>query len=138
MSTKTKEISRKWHLIDADGKTLGRLATLIAKLLMGKHLPTFSRHIDLGAGVIIINAGKIKLTGKKLEDKYYYHHSGYPGGLKEVPIKELLKKYPERIIEKAVSGMLPKNKLRAPRMRRLKVYKDEKYPHQAQKPETII
>lgn len=131
------DIQRKWHLIDAKDKVLGRLATRIAMLLMGKRKPNYTPHLDQGDFVVVINAEKVKLTGKKLQGKIYYSHSGYPGGLKEKTAEELLKKHPERVIELAVKRMLPKNKLGRKMLKRLKVYAGERHPHQAQNPHRI-
>jgi len=129
-SPKAKEIKREWHLIDAKDKILGRLATQIAQLLMGKSKPYFTRHLDCGDYVVVINAKEVKVTGKKEKQKIYYRHSGYPGGLKETPLWMLREKHPERIIIHAVSGMLPKNKLRARVLTRLKVQAEEEHPYQ--------
>ena len=128
-TTKAKEIKREWHLIDAKDKVLGRLATKIAQLLMGKNKPYFTHHLDCGDYVVVINAKEVKVTGKKEKQKIYYHHSGYPGGLKETPLWMLREKHPERIIINAVSGMLPKNKLRAGRLTRLKVQPGGEHPY---------
>jgi len=125
---------RKYYLIDARDKTLGRLATFIARLLMGKDRVDYTPHVDAGAGVIVINADKIKLTGKKVNQKVYTSYSGYPGGLKVRTLKDLLQKKPEEVIRHAVSGMLPKNKHRARRIARLKIYRGSDHPHQAQNP----
>jgi large subunit ribosomal protein L13 len=125
---------RKYYLIDAQDKTLGRLSTLIARLLMGKDRPDYTPHVDSGAGVIVINAEKIKVSGKKPEQKTYTSYSGYPGGLKVRKLKDLLQKKPEEVIRHAVSGMLPKNKHRARRLARLKIYRGPEHPHQAQNP----
>ena len=127
----------KWVVIDATGKTLGRLATKIAALLRGKHLPTYTPHVPHGYGVIVINAEKIHVTGKKLDQKVYYRHSGYPGGIKETKLKDMLKKHPEYPIYHAVKGMLPKNKLSRYLLKRLKIYAGPNHPHQAQKPEVM-
>jgi len=127
-------VNRKWWLIDANRQTLGRLASKIANILRGKNNPRFSPNRDCGDFVICINAEKIYLSGKKLKNKFYYHHSGYPGGLKKVRCDELLKKHPERLIFMAVRGMLPKNKLRAKFLSKLKVYAGPHHPHQSQKP----
>ena len=124
---KHKDIKREWHLIDAKGQVLGRLSTKIATLLMGKHKPTYSSHMDMGDCVVVINAKGIILTGKKMKDKTYKGHSGYPGGFKEVSITKLMDENPKKIIEIAVSGMLPDNRLKSPRMRRLKVFADSKH-----------
>jgi len=134
---KNEEVERKWYVVDAEGKSLGRLASQIAKILQGKHKPTYTPHVDTGDYVIVINAEKIVLTGKKLTQKKYYRHSGYPGGLKEQTAKEILEKYPERLIEKAVKGMLPKTKLGRHMFKKLKVYSGSNHPHEAQKPEKL-
>lgn len=126
---------RKWFIIDAAGIPLGRIATEAARLLRGKHKPTFTPNVDTGDHVIIINAEKLVLTGNKLNDKMYRRHSGFPGGLKEVPYKKLMQIMPERAMEHAVKGMLPHNKLGAQMYTKLKVYKGESHPHQAQQPE---
>ncbi len=131
---KPEEVEVKWYLVDAEGKTLGRLASEIAKILMGKHKPQYSPNMVLGDFVVVINADKIKVTGKKLTQKIYYRHSGYLGNLKAIPLKLMLEKHPERVIQLAVRGMLPKNKLRKRMMKRLKVYRGPEHPHQAQKP----
>lgn len=133
---KANEVERKWYVVDAAGQTLGRLASEVATLLRGKHKPIFTPHVDTGDYVIVVNADKIKLTGKKLTDKIYYHHSGYPGGLKQRTAKEMLEKRPEKMIELAVKGMLPKNRLGRRMFKKLFVYRGPEHPHQAQKPET--
>jgi large subunit ribosomal protein L13 len=125
---------RKYYLIDAEGKILGRLATFIAQLLMGKDRPDYTPHVDSGAGVIVINAEKIKVSGKKLEQKFYNRYSGYPGGLKQIRLKEMLKNRPEEVIRHAVRGMLPKNRLLKRRIARLKIYAGAEHPHLAQNP----
>ena len=132
---KPSEDQRKWHLIDAEGKTLGRLSTEIAKLLRGKHKVTFTPHVDGGDYVVVINADKIEVTGKKRDNKVYRHHTGYIGNLKEINFKKLQEKKPEEIIRLSVSGMLPKNKLRAPMMKRLRIFAGSEHTHQAQKVE---
>lgn len=132
---KPSEVQRKWHLIDAEGKTLGRLSTEIAKLLRGKHKVTFTPHVDGGDYVVVINADKIEVTGKKRDNKVYRHHTGYIGNLKEINFKKLQEKKPEEIIRLSVSGMLPKNKLRAPMMKRLRIFAGSEHTHQAQKVE---
>lgn len=132
---KPQDQERKWFIIDAEGIPLGRIATEAARLLRGKHKPTFTPNVDTGDHVIIINAKKLVLTGNKLNDKMYRRHSGYPGGLKEVPYKKLMQIMPERAMEHAVKGMLPHNKLGAQMYTKLKVYKGELHPHQAQQPE---
>ena len=133
-SAKPLEIERKWYLIDAEGKTLGRLATQVANILRGKNKPQYTPHIDTGDFVIIINAEKIKVTGKKETDKKYYRHSGFPGGLKVTSFKELMEKKPTAAIEKAVKGMLPHNTLGKEQFNKLKVYAGSEHPHEAQKP----
>ncbi len=132
---KPNEIERKWYIIDAEGKTLGRLSTEIASILRGKHKPIFTPHVDTGDYVIVINAEKVVLTGKKLEQKAYRYHTGYAGGLKEVPYSKLMEKNPEKIISLAVKGMLPKNSLGRAMFKKLKVYKGSEHKHEAQKPE---
>ncbi len=132
-----KDIKRDWCIVDATGKTLGRFASKIAHILMGKHKPNFVKHLDLGDYVIVINVDKMVLTGKKLSTKKYYHHSGYPGGLKEIVYEELMKEKPGFVLKKAVKGMLPKNKLARKMLKKLKVYSGSKHPHQAQKPKII-
>jgi large subunit ribosomal protein L13 len=133
---KAGEVTREWVVIDATDVVLGRLASHAATLLRGKHKPTFANHIDTGDFVIIVNAGKVALTGQKLEQKMAYRHSGYPGGLKAVSYEELLEKNPVRAVEKAVRGMLPKNSLGAQQLRKLKVYAGAEHPHGAQQPKT--
>jgi len=134
---KPGEIEKKWYVIDAQGKTLGRLATKIATILMGKHKPTYTPHVDTGDYVIVINADKVVLTGKKLDQKRYYWHSGYPGGLKVVTARQLLQKHPEKLVYLAVKRMLPKNTLGRHMLKKLKVYAGPEHPHQAQKPEKL-
>ncbi|WP_315512719.1 50S ribosomal protein L13 [Capnocytophaga sputigena] len=129
--------NKKWVLVDADGQTLGRLASKVAKLLRGKYKPDFTPHVDCGDNVIVINAEKINLTGNKWEDKTYLRHTGYPGGQRFTGVKQLLEKHPERIIEKAVKGMLPKTKLGAAVLRNLKVYAGAEHKQEAQQPVTI-
>lgn len=126
---------RKWYVLDAEGKVLGRLAAEAAVILRGKHKPDFTPHVNTGDHVIVINAEKVVLTGKKLQDKKYIRHSGYPGGLKVVSYETLMKTRPELAVEKAIVGMLPHNSLGADMARKLKVYKGSDHPHQAQKPE---
>jgi large subunit ribosomal protein L13 len=133
-SPKGSDITRQWHVIDASGVVLGRLASQAAVLLRGKHKPIFAPHVDTGDFVIIINAGKVALSGNKLERKRAYRHSGYPGGLRSVSYGELMEKHPERVVEKAVRGMLPKNSLGRKTLRKLKVYAGPDHPHQAQQP----
>ena len=129
--------ARDWRLVDAEGKVLGRLATEVADLLRGKNKPIYTPHVDTGDFVVVVNADKIKLTGRKWEQKVYYRHSGYPGGLKSLTAKELLEKKPEELIRHAVKGMLPKNRLGRKMLKKLKVYADNDHPHEAQKPVTI-
>lgn len=128
-SPSAKEIVRNWHLIDANGRILGRLSTEIARLLIGKHKKTYSANIDSGDFVIVVNAGQVRVTGRKEEQKIYWRHSGYPGGLKSTTLKVLRQTRPTKIIEEAVYNMLPKNRLRKDRMVRLKVYADTKHPY---------
>ncbi len=130
-------IERKWYVIDAEGKTLGRLASEAAKILRGKNKPTFTPHIDTGDYVIIVNAEKIKVSGKKLDQKIYYHHSRYVGGMKETTLREMLAKKPEKVVELAVKGMLPKGPLGRDMYRKLNVYAGPEHNHQAQKPEAL-
>ena len=129
--------NKKWVLVDADGQTLGRLASKVAKLLRGKYKPDFTPHVDCGDNVIVINAEKINLTGNKWEDKTYLRHTGYPGGQRFTGVKQLLEKHPERIIEKAVKGMLPKTRLGAAVLRNLKVYAGSEHKQEAQQPVAI-
>jgi large subunit ribosomal protein L13 len=136
-SAKPSDVTRKWYVIDAAQAPLGRTATLVATLLLGKGKPQFTQHIDTGDFVVIINAANIKVTGNKLEDKMYYRHSGYPGGLKEASLKQVLERTPERALYQAVRGMLPVNKLRDPRLARLKIHAGAEHNHAAQKPEPI-
>jgi large subunit ribosomal protein L13 len=131
---KASEIDRKWYLFDAENKTLGRFATQIARILIGKDKPQFTPHLDMGDFAVIINASKVKVTGKKFTDKIYYRHSGYPGGLKQINFRDMLAKHPERVIEMAVKRMLPKNRMQAKRMNRLLVYAGPTHRQQAQKP----
>lgn len=131
------EIDRKWFVVDADGKTLGRLATRVAMILMGKTKPQFAPHVDVGDHVIIVNASKVKLTGSKLDDKAYYRHSGYPGGIKEESAQKLLARRPDLLVERAVQGMLPKTKLGRAMIKKLKVYGGAEHPHAAQVPEPL-
>ncbi|HDN59721.1 MAG: 50S ribosomal protein L13 [Candidatus Neomarinimicrobiota bacterium] len=134
---KANEVKREWLLVDAEGKTLGRLASRIAYLLRGKHKPYFSPHLDTGDFVVVINAEKVRLTGKKAEQKTYFKHSGYLGGWRLVPFKEMIQKHPERVIQHAVWGMLPKNRLGRKIFKKLKVYRGNEHPHQAQNPRKI-
>jgi large subunit ribosomal protein L13 len=131
-STKAKDVERQWHVIDASGKTLGKLATQVANLLMGKHKPTFVPYLDAGDFVIVLNATKIRVTGKKPKQKTYYRHSGYPGGIKAETYEEMMAAHPTRVIEHAVKGMLPHNRLGRAMFKKLKVYAGDSHPHQAQ------
>ncbi|SDX90897.1 50S ribosomal protein L13 [Paenibacillus sp. CF384] len=132
---KSSEVDRKWFVIDAEGKTLGRLASEAASLIRGKHKPTFTPHVDTGDFVVVINAEKIHLTGKKLQNKMYYRHSMYQGGLKVTPAQDMIKNKPELVLEQAIYGMLPKNRLGDKMKMKLKVYAGPEHPHQAQNPE---
>lgn len=134
---KADEIERKWYLVDAEGETLGRMASRIAMILRGKNKPIYSPAVDTGDFVIVINAGKVRMTGNKLKQKFLYRHSGYPGGIKAVRYDLLMEKKPEQVIFKAVKGMLPKNKLQDKMLKRLKVFAGTNHPHEAQKPETV-
>jgi large subunit ribosomal protein L13 len=136
-STKPTDIKRKWFVVDAQGKTLGRLATRVASVLVGKHKPEFAPHMDVGDFVIVVNADKIHVTGRKLDQKKYYRHSGYPGGLTEITLRDQLVRYPTRAVELAVRGMLPKNRLGRKMLRKLKVYASPEHPHGPQKPEWL-
>lgn len=137
-SANLQDISQKWYLVDAEGQVLGRLASEVAKILRGKHKPVFTPHMDTGDNVIVINAGKIKLTGRKAEQKEYFRHSGYMGHEKFTPIGAVLAKHPERVVERAIHGMLPKSSLGRQRLRRkLRVYATATHPHAAQQP-TIL
>jgi large subunit ribosomal protein L13 len=131
------EIERKWYVVDAENKVLGRLASEIAFRLRGKHKPTFSPFMDNGDFIIVTNADKVQLTGNKLDDKKYYHHTGYMGGIKEASAKELLVKHPTELLLKAVKGMLPKNKMGRAQLKKLKVYAGAAHPHAAQQPEAL-
>jgi large subunit ribosomal protein L13 len=134
---KENEIERKWYVVDADGKVLGRLATRVASILRGKHKPTFTPHLDVGDHVVVLNAEKVHLSGRKLQDKQYRWHTGYIGGLREVSAEKMLKTHPERVIEWAVQGMLPKNRLGRAMVKKLKVYRGAAHPHQAQQPQAL-
>jgi large subunit ribosomal protein L13 len=136
-SFKTSDTRQKWHLVDADGKTLGRLATHVARLLRGKHKPEFTPNADLGDFVVVVNASKVKVTGKRQELKEYFHYTGYPGGATFEKFQEILQKHPERVIEHAVRGMLPHTRLGRSIFKKLKVYGGPEHPHKAQKPEVL-
>ena len=131
-ATKAKDVQRQWHVIDASGKTLGRLASQIARLLMGKHKPTYAPYLDTGDYVIVLNAAKVRVTGRKAKQKVYYRHSGYPGGLKATTFEQMLASHPTRVIEHAVKGMLPDTRLGRAMFKKLKVYAGDSHPHQAQ------
>jgi large subunit ribosomal protein L13 len=128
------EANRTWYVVDASGQTVGRLATRIASILRGKHKPTFTPFLDMGDHVVIVNAEKVVFKGNKLEEKMYRHHTGYPGGLKEVTARDMMVRHPERVLEQAIKGMLPKNKLGRAMAKKLKVYVGPNHPHEAQKP----
>jgi len=134
---KANEIEKKWFVVDAEGKTLGRLSTQIAMILMGKHKPEYTSHVDTGDYVIVINADKVTLTGKKWDQEFHVRHTGYPGGQKKVSLRTVLQKHPERLIEHSVKGMLPKNRLGRQMYKKLKVYAGTEHQHQAQKPEML-
>ena len=135
--TKAQDIQREWYVVDATGQTLGRLASKIARIVRGKHKPIYSPAVDAGDYVIVVNAEKIHVTGGKLDKKIYYHHTGYPGGLKEIALRDLLKKHPTRVIKFAVRGMLPKNRLGRRMFKKLKVYAGPDHPHEAQQPKPM-
>jgi large subunit ribosomal protein L13 len=134
---KENEIERKWYVVDAEGKVLGRLATRVATILRGKHKPIFAPHLDVGDHVVVLNAEKVHLTGRKLQNKQYRWHTGYIGGLREMNAEKMLKTHPERVIEWAVQGMLPKNRLGRAMAKKLKVYRGAAHPHQAQQPQAL-
>lgn len=134
---KPEDIQREWFVIDAKDQTLGRLATQVAQLLRGKHKPIFAPHVDVGDFVIVINADKIRVTGDKLDQKRYYRHSGYPGGLRSRTLRQMLDTFPERVIHSAVRGMLPKNRLGRKTIKKLKIYTGDSHPHQAQQPKVF-
>ncbi len=134
---KASEVDRRWYLVDAEGKVLGRLATEIATILRGKNKPEYTPHMDMGDFVVVVNADKVVLTGRKEQQKLYRRHTGYPSGLREVPYERMMATHPERVLEKAVRGMLPKNSLGRAMFRKLKVYAGPNHKHEAQKPEKI-
>ena len=136
-SAKAEEINREWFLVDAEGKTLGRMASEIALRLRGKHKPEVTPHVDTGDYIVVVNADKVAVTGNKLNDKMYHHHTGYVGNLKSINLKDMMAKHPERVIEKAVKGMLPKNTLGRQMYRKLKVYAGPAHPHEAQEPKAL-
>ena len=137
VSAKPAEVRRDWFLVDADGKTLGRLATEIARRLRGKHKPIYTPHIDTGDHIVVVNAEKVRVTGNKLQDKMYHHHTGYIGNLKSISLEKLLDKAPERVIETAVKGMLPRNPLGRAMLKKLRVYAGPEHAHQAQQPKPL-
>ena len=134
---KASELSSEWVLVDANDQNLGRLATQVARVLLGKHKPTFTPGVSVGDYVVVINAERIRVTGNKMEDKVYYHHSGYPGGIKSISLRQQLNKYPDRVIRSAVWGMLPHSKYGRSLLNRLKVYPGVEHPHDAQNPKTL-
>ncbi len=136
-SPKQADISRDWFVVDADGLTLGRLATVVAATLRGKTKPTYANHMDMGDFVIVVNAAKVKVTGKKETQKFYYRHSNYPGGFRQVSLRDVRARFPERIIESAVRGMLPRTILGEAQFKKLKVYAGPNHPHQAQQPKPL-
>ena len=136
-STKAKDIQKKWYLVDAEGKTLGRLATRVAAILRGKHKPTYTPHMDMGDNVIVVNAEKIQVTGRKFDQKKYYRHSGYPGGIKSTDYSDMIKNKPERVITLAVNGMLPHNRLGRAIAKHLRVYRGPEHSNEAQRPEKL-
>ena len=135
--TKPEDIQRKWYVVDAKGQTLGRLASEVAQVVRGKHKPIYTPAADVGDYVIVVNAEKVHVTGRKLDQKKYYRHSGYPGGLKEISLRRMLEERPTRVIELAVRGMLPKNRLGRKMIKKLKVYAGADHPHEAQQPEPL-
>lgn len=136
-SVKAGEIERDWWVVDARDEVLGRLATRIARVLRGKHKPIYSPHLDVGDHVIVVNAGEVRLTGRKEDQKTYFRHSGYMGGDKEIPFRRMLERHPERVIERAVKGMLPKNNLGQEMLKKLRVYAEDEHPHEAQRPRSL-
>ncbi|HHT9117157.1 MAG TPA: 50S ribosomal protein L13 [Candidatus Hypogeohydataceae bacterium YC38] len=134
---KEDSVPKSWYLVDAEGKVLGRMATRIATILQGKHKPQYTPHVDTGDFVVVVNAQKVRVTGKKLREKTYYRFSGYPGGLKARPLKEVLEKHPDRVIKLAVRRMLPKSKLGERMIKKLKVYPGSQHPHEAQQPKEL-
>lgn len=134
---KAEAIERKWYIVDAEGQTLGRLSSEIAKVLIGKNKPIYTPHVDTGDHVVVINADKVVLTGKKLDQKLYRYHTGHPGGLKEIKYKDMMKNKPEEVVMHAIKGMLPKNKLGRKMLKKLRVYRGSEHKHDAQKPEVL-
>jgi large subunit ribosomal protein L13 len=137
ISIKASDIRQEWFVVDAEGKTLGRLATRIAAILKGKHKPIYTPWLDTGDYVIVVNAEKVQATGRKLDQKIYYHHSGYPGGLKRISLRDQLDAHPDRVLKAAIRGMLPHNRLGRAMFKKLKVYKGAEHPHAAQKPKKL-
>ena len=137
ISAKAETVQRSWYVIDAEGQTLGRLATQVASRLRGKHKTEYTPHIDTGDYIVVVNAEKVKVTGRKASDKTYYRHTGHPGGLKEATFTQMIERSPEKVIELAVKGMLPRNPLGRAMYRKLKVYAGQEHPHDAQQPETL-
>lgn len=136
-TAKKEEIERSWYVVDAEGQTLGRLASRIAPILKGKHKPTYTPHLDCGDFVVVINADKVRVTGRKMDQKFYYRHSGYPGGLSSISLRDQLDRFPERVLQSAIKGMLPKNRLGRRMIKKLKVYAGDSHPHQAQQPKPL-
>jgi large subunit ribosomal protein L13 len=136
-TAKTAEIKREWYVVDAQGQTLGRLASRIAPILKGKHKPVYTPHLDCGDYVIVVNVDKVRVTGRKLDQKIYYHHTEYPGGLKSINLRDQLAVHPDRVLMSAVKGMLPKNRLGRQMIKKLKLYAGEAHPHQAQQPKSL-
>jgi large subunit ribosomal protein L13 len=136
-TAKKEEIERDWYVVDAEGQTLGRLASTVAPIIRGKHKPIYTPHLDCGDFVIIINAEKVRVTGRKLDQKFYHRHSGYPGGLTSISLRDQLDKHPERVLQAAIRGMLPKTKLGRQMIKKLKVYAGDSHPHQAQQPKPL-
>lgn len=136
-SARPETVRRDWYVVDATGKTLGRLASEIARRLRGKHKPVYTPHVDTGDYIIVVNAAKIRVTGRKLTDKVYHWHTGYPGGIKSITLDKLLARHPERVIERAVRGMLPRNPLGRAMFKKLKVYAGPDHPHRAQQPKPL-
>jgi large subunit ribosomal protein L13 len=133
-TVKASEIHRDWYVVDATDEVLGRLASQVATILRGKHKPQYSPHLDLGDHVVVINAERVRLTGRKLDQKTYFRHSGYPGGARETPVRTVLERHPEEVVRRAVRGMLPKNRLGRAMLRKLKIYRGPEHPHAAQQP----
>lgn len=136
-SARKEDVKHSWYLVDATDKTLGRISTQIAIRLRGKHKPEYTPHVDIGDYIVVVNAEKVKVTGNKTTDKIYYHHTGYPGGIKSITFEKLIEKAPERVIQMAVKGMMPKNKLSRSMLSKLKVYAGSEHPHEAQQPQPL-